>query len=193
VQLLLLQPVLHADRELVEVAATLRWSPLTVVFALVSAWWVKGPLFVLAGLVSDLRARAWPVTALAVTGSVLLASLASGMLKEAFDRARPPVADPDFAAAVAVPGSPSFPSGHASTAFAAAAALAVLVPRLRVVAFAVAAAVAVSRVYLGVHYAIDVMAGAALGIVLGLAIGAVVRRAVAARARAVAAADVHAV
>ena len=90
------------------------------------------------------------------------------LVKHAVDRARPPLADPTLTPLVATPDSPSFPSGHTSTTFAAAAAIGLLHPRLRWPLYAVAAIVGVSRVYLGVHYTLDVLAGAVLGIVVGL-------------------------
>jgi undecaprenyl-diphosphatase len=55
----------------------------------------------------------------------------------------------------------SFPSSHAVTSFAAARAFGV--PAL----WAVALPMALSRLYLGVHYPSDIAAGAALGAVLG--------------------------
>jgi membrane-associated phospholipid phosphatase len=61
----------------------------------------------------------------------------------------------------------SFPSAHATTAFAAAAAYGGLLPRGPL--YAVAVAFALSRPYLGVHYPSDVVAGAALGTVLARA------------------------
>ncbi|MGN6606058.1 MAG: bifunctional phosphatase PAP2/diacylglycerol kinase family protein [Jatrophihabitans sp.] len=62
-----------------------------------------------------------------------------------------------------VPASSSFPSGHSASAAAFAVAVAVEQPWLAVPVGAVAAAVAFSRVYTGVHYPSDLLAGVALG------------------------------
>ncbi len=172
----LLELLTVADGRATEAATDLRLAPLTPLFVLASAWWVKGLLFVLAGLVHDVaRRRLLPRTALAAAAALGLASLVTALVKDAVGRARPPSTDLGVQAIGALPSSPSFPSGHASTAFAAAVALAVLVPRLRVPALALAALVAVSRVYLGVHFWLDVLAGAALGALVGLAVATAVR------------------
>ncbi len=169
-------PLLNADHELVEAVAVLRWGPLTALFVLLSAWWVKGPVYIVAGVLRDLRRGDIPLTGLTVFAAVFLSSACSTVLKELFDRDRPPLADPDFEAAVGVPGSASFPSGHATTAFAAAAALALLVPSARRPALLLACGVALSRVYLGVHYALDVVAGAALGVAVAFLVVSCTRR-----------------
>lgn len=57
----------------------------------------------------------------------------------------------------------SFPSGHACNAFMIAVLLAGRFRRRRYVIFGAASLVALSRVYLGVHYPSDVIAGACLG------------------------------
>jgi undecaprenyl-diphosphatase len=62
---------------------------------------------------------------------------------------------------------PSFPSGHAIVAFALAGIVApYLSRRWRIVAYAGAVAVAFSRIYLGAHNPLDVLAGAAGGLVI---------------------------
>ena len=57
----------------------------------------------------------------------------------------------------------SYPSAHATTSFAGARALAGVVPAATPALYAVAALMALSRPYVGVHYPSDIVAGAALG------------------------------
>jgi membrane-associated phospholipid phosphatase len=160
------------DGTAVEAMEAVRWAPLTVVFLLASAWWVKLPLIAVAGACGDIRCRRrLPSGGLAALAAGTLATLAVTGLKDYFERARPPVADPSLDTVGVLPESTSFPSGHAATAFAAAVAVGLLYPRLRKPLLALAAAVALSRVYLGVHYVTDVAVGSALGAAIGFASG----------------------
>jgi membrane-associated phospholipid phosphatase len=61
----------------------------------------------------------------------------------------------------------SFPSAHATSSLAAATALARVSPDGRGRLYALAAAICLSRPYLGMHYPSDVLVGAALGTALG--------------------------
>jgi undecaprenyl-diphosphatase len=140
---------------------------LTALFVALSAWWVKGPLLLAFGLGCDLWRRRLPLAFLAATSAALAASAVVAPLKDAVGRARPPEADPGLGSLVAIPDNPSFPSGHAATAFAAATAIAILSPRARPYALGLAAAVALSRVYLRVHFPLDIAAGALIGAALG--------------------------
>jgi undecaprenyl-diphosphatase len=99
-----------------------------------------------------------------VLATELAADLSTDVLKEIFDRARPHVHT-----LVAEPHSGSFPSGHAATSFACATVLGVLAPSVRLPLFVLAAAVAFSRLYVGVHYPLDVLAGALWGLTVGFA------------------------
>jgi membrane-associated phospholipid phosphatase len=101
-----------------------------------------------------------------VFGGTVLAVVLGFGVSEAL-QAAVPRARPVGQALVHRPHSHSFPSGHATIAFAAATVLAGLVPRGRVAFYVLAAAIAWSRVYVGVHYPLDVLAGAVLGTALG--------------------------
>jgi membrane-associated phospholipid phosphatase len=96
------------------------------------------------------------------------AFLASGFitfaLKKTVNRERPFVTYPDIEQVTTATG-PSFPSGHASLAFATATSLSMAYPKWYIIApsFAWASAVSYSRMVLGVHYPSDVLAGAIIG------------------------------
>lgn len=171
------------DLQLTHETAELRWGPATTLFAFASLWWIKGPLLVgLGGLSDGIRRRTVPLAMLASAAAFVVASGLNAALKSLVDRHRPPVTDPDIAYVGDLPSSPSFPSGHAMTAFAAATAIAVLCPRMRWPALGIALLVAISRPYLGVHFWADVLVGSLLGAAIGagMALGLrALRRAVA--------------
>ena len=89
-------------------------------------------------------------------------------VKRLFRRVRPTeTGDPRFQ--VRRPSTSSFPSGHASAAFFAAAVLTTATGRaLAPVWYSTAVVVAVSRAYVRIHHPSDVVGGAALGAVLGV-------------------------
>ncbi|MFD9407891.1 bifunctional phosphatase PAP2/diacylglycerol kinase family protein [Streptomyces sp. NPDC059989] len=79
------------------------------------------------------------------------------------------------------PQTTSFPSGHSASAFAFTAGLALESPGWGAALAPVAASVAFSRVYTGVHYPSDVVAGAALGVAAGFVVRRLARDAQEAR------------
>ena len=64
-------------------------------------------------------------------------------------------------------GNPAFPSGHTAYAFAGATLLGNRYPKLRIPLYIGAGLVGITRIYLGRHYASDVIAGAAVGTITG--------------------------
>lgn len=105
-----------------------------------------------------------------VGATVLLAEGVQSVLKVWVERDRPPLDDPEPPPLVELPTGYSFPSGHAVVAFACATVIAFAVPRFRWPLYALAALVAFSRVYVGVHFPGDVAAGAVIGVAVGLAV-----------------------
>ena len=70
----------------------------------------------------------------------------------------------------------SFPSGHAASSFACAIVLGMLEPRLRWPLYGLATLIALSRLYNGDHFPLDVLGGAVLGAATALLLRAASRR-----------------
>lgn len=157
------------DRAVVEAVQHLHWGPANWCFELLSDWWVKSLVIVGVGLVADLLSRRrLPVAALLAAISYFAADGLAIALKSVFDRPRPSLVDPAVHPLVAVPHSGAMPSAHAAGAFAAALAVGLVHPRLRRPLLGLATLIAFSRVWLGVHYPTDVVAGAAIGAAIAL-------------------------
>jgi membrane-associated phospholipid phosphatase len=91
---------------------------------------------------------------------VVIALLANTAVKQVVRRPRPSLG-PDLPPLASTISGRSYPSAHAATSFAAAGALGRALPSLPL--YGAAAAMALTRPYLGVHYPSDVVAGALLG------------------------------
>ena len=111
--------------------------------------------------------RRWHLVIAAVLVYPLKLVLEKVVLKEIVYRGRPGTSVPDAILRHAPPRGPSFPSGHAILAFALAGIVAPYLSRgWRIAAYVAATAVAFSRIYLGAHNPLDVVAGAAGGLLI---------------------------
>lgn len=99
-----------------------------------------------------------------IGATLLTSAVITTTLKYTVHRDRPFVTYPEIEQLTSA-GSPSFPSGHTSEAFATATSLSLAFPKWYVIApsFLWASAAGYSRMHLGVHYPSDVLVGAIIG------------------------------
>jgi undecaprenyl-diphosphatase len=154
----------NLDRALFRAIFGVKWAPLT---SLMRAFTIAGSAgaiwgflaavgFLLTGLEPSRLLIPW--TAIAASWTV-----AEGA-KYLFERTRPFLWDTEIAPLIKTPSSSSFPSGHSATAAAGAITLSVLYPPFAPVLVLAGLLVVLSRVYLGVHFPFDVLAGIVIGI-----------------------------
>jgi undecaprenyl-diphosphatase len=128
-----------------------------------------GLVWILLAPVVSLLAKRDPFFGLGLAAAcVWSADLIAFGIKAGVGRARPFETLPGVDALVAATVGYSMPSGHAATSFAGAVIITYLLPRAAAPAFLLAVAFSFSRVYVGVHYPSDVLAGAALGTAVSL-------------------------
>jgi undecaprenyl-diphosphatase len=109
-----------------------------------------------------------PLATLLYVGVAVTAVESLGyVIKHFVGRHRPTVADPSLPNHIPLPVSKSMPSSHASMAVTATWTVGTLYPQWLPVLIVTALVLMFTRVYLGVHYLGDVVAGLILGLVFG--------------------------
>lgn len=129
-----------------------------------------------AGLLIEASAHGREVAVLSVAALLAAEGAINLVLKPAIRRERPYHRPGLAALLVKAPGPHSWPSAHAGSSLAAAAVLAYAYPWWGIIFVAVALLIGYSRIYVGVHYPLDVLAGMIVGVLAAgavLALGAV--------------------
>lgn len=139
------------------------------IFVALSAVGYAGLVWIVLGFGVALATRRSPIwlpvlTAICVWGADLLTLV----LKAIIGRPRPFETIPEPEPLLTGTIGASLPSGHAATSAAGAVVLGAFVPRLAPALWLIALAIAFSRVYVGVHYPVDVVIGTALGAAVAL-------------------------
>jgi len=169
---------LSIDRDIFVWVVEHRTPLLDWLFVALSAAGSGGLLWIgLAALLAHLARKPLLATVAITAATVWSADLLAVLLKRIVDRDRPYVVLPEAEPLLRWDASASFPSGHAATSAAGAVILAYLIGGRAAWGLAVlAAAVAFSRIYIGVHYPLDVLVGAALGAAVALVAIVLLRR-----------------
>ncbi len=130
--------------------------PVSLALALVGMWFAGG---------DKLTRQRYQIGVFVALSAMALASLAVFTINAAYFRPRPFV-DHEVTRLFYAPTDSSFPSNPAAAAFAIAAAMWAVNRRLGSLLLTAAALYGFARVYAGVHYPLDIVAGALIAIVV---------------------------
>lgn len=153
--------------------------------------WVITPILLAIAFIKVPRTRLWLFIVVATTG-MIASGLINSKIKDITHRPRPvsyfaSSRQPDNLTAEGAPqfkvhvvGTPlasrAFPSGHTNTAFSAATLVGFAFGGWYWLAFVPAVLVGYSRIYIGAHFPLDVLAGGLLGILVMILTGIIINR-----------------
>ena len=165
----MLQAIQSADETvMLFIQNSLRFEPLSSIAKVITYIGEAGAIWIVIGLLlifvlKDKR-----------TGVLVLAGLAIGylindiLIKNIVMRPRPFIDIPALETLIKHPSSFSFPSGHSSSGFCSAYIIATRKGGKWRWCYVLAAVIALSRPYVGVHYLSDIIVGAVLGTLIGV-------------------------
>ncbi|NJP36901.1 phosphatase PAP2 family protein [Alkalicoccus luteus] len=134
-------------------------------------WYATALLLML--VVRSRRALLAGIAMIAANGA---AFLFQALINVLLPRPRPPLVEEGIRLIVEAPASSSFPSAHAATSAAACTALILFYPKAAWIAVPFALLFAYTRLYAGVHYPSDTLAGLIFGIGIGIVAAKLVQR-----------------
>jgi len=176
----MLQGIQQFDQQaLVWIAEHLRGPVLDPFMKLYTQLGNTGMLFIALGVLMLFFKQTRKAGASALCAMLIGLMVVNFTIKPLVARDRPWLVIENFVNLVEEHDPNSFPSGHTNAAFAFALAVCVSAPKrwIKIAAVCAAVVMGLSRLYVGVHFPSDVLAGAAIGSLCGLLGAWVVRKA----------------
>ncbi|MCM1365300.1 MAG: phosphatase PAP2 family protein [Faecalibacterium sp.] len=169
------EPFLHFDLSVFEWVQTIQTPILSAILKVITTLGEGGIIFILLALVL-LCSKKYRKVGFAICVALVVMEVCNNLvLKELFARPRPFNLTYDwwneayrFPEIVSRPDSYSFPSGHTSSAFAAAIAVLWYDRKIGIPTTIFACIMGFSRIYVEVHYCSDVLAGMIVGIIYAI-------------------------
>lgn len=146
-----------------------RIEPFITLFGNAGIFWI---LLTVAILIFVKDKRVGITCALALASEAIIVVI----LKNTVRRSRPIWLDPTVQMLVKIPKDYSFPSGHSAASFSVAVSIFLYKKRWGIAAIILAALIAISRMYLFVHFPTDVIVGTLIGISMALIFGYLVKK-----------------
>ncbi|MEG0315053.1 MAG: phosphatase PAP2 family protein [Erysipelotrichaceae bacterium] len=155
--------MLVIDQLIINIISNIICVPLTIFFTFITHLGDYLNIWIFIGFISLFFIACRKMGILLISSTLVLSLLNNSIIKVIFSRERPCVLNDSL---IVCPSSFSMPSGHSLTSFAAATIIYYYNKRLGIGAYLLACLIAISRVYLGVHYPSDVIIGGLLGVTL---------------------------
>lgn len=124
-----------------------------------------GLIWIFIGFILIINKKYRKVGITAITALIINSILGEGLIKNIIQRSRPFTIINNINLLIPAPTSYSFPSGHTSSSFACAIVIAYYLRKLLIPSISLAIIIAISRLYLQVHYPSDIIGGILLGII----------------------------
>ena len=147
----------------------IRVSFLTPVMQFITSLGDKGFIWIMVCVFLILFRKTRKIGIVAAVSLALNGLIVNLVLKTRIMRIRPFILEEQLELITQIPNDYSFPSGHTSAAFATAVILFMGLPkRIGIPAMVLAVFMGLSRLYVGVHFPTDVLAGALIGILAAM-------------------------